>query len=538
MSGKRVAARQLTKSAPEDLSGSSDGEETASRDAAPIQERKISRPGGASAVARRAATISAMATPAALSNPFARACVPAAPAMVQQAGEERGAAAQDAFELERHLRGLNESFARSIREAIQAHCTADLSVFFAKYAEHLRTIQANYGGDRGAPQDGAKAGLTGLGALAPEAKEAQSFTFGSSAPKDEEKSFTFGGSASKEAKGFAFGGGASQEAKGFTVGGGAFKEEAKPFDFVRGAPKEEAKPFAFGGSALKEEAKPFTFGNSTPKEEVKPFAFGSSASQEAKGFAFGNSAPKEEAKPFAFGSSAPAVNVKPFTFGSGAAAPEAKPFTFGSGSSDAKPFTFGSGSSETKPFTFGGGAGQKEGDSALAASSAEPLKFSFSSQMPSFGGAATPTMGDDEDGIPEGEEESFAGDRTNTDLIRRGAGEEGEETLIEQRCKLYILEKESGWTDLGVAIVKVNQRGGDGEGRKSRLLARNEGSGRMAVNSWINGTVQTEHAPGKKELSIICVKEDGQLAKYLIRCKDADQAHALFGAITGAQQQP
>ncbi|KAK8847631.1 hypothetical protein IAR55_005490 [Kwoniella newhampshirensis] len=60
-------------------------------------------------------------------------------------------------------------------------------------------------------------------------------------------------------------------------------------------------------------------------------------------------------------------------------------------------------------------------------------------------------------------------------------GEEDEETVYQTRAKLYVSDKEAGWKERGVGILKLNVRRGDGLG--ARLVMRADGVFRLLLNS-------------------------------------------------------
>jgi hypothetical protein len=167
---------------------------------------------------------------------------------------------------------------------------------------------------------------------------------------------------------------------------------------------------------------------------------------------------------------------------------------------------------------------------------------------------------EEEEGIPAGEEASFSGDRTNTELIKTGAGEEDERTVIEQRIKLFMLEKggTGTWKDLGVCIVKVNEgsnlsasgeaeggvvRSDSGKNRhaggvsdtmapKRRILARSEGTGKVLLNSWLNATVHVDYVEGKNNFTLLAFNSsEGRPVQYLIRGKEVQQVKELYESI-------
>jgi hypothetical protein len=398
-----------------------------------------------------------------------------------------------------HTRGLNHSFIESVRAKLAKDPTIDLSSLFTQYQKHLNEIREKYGGvkkeEEGVSPEPVKFNFGAVGE-------------GKDAAGDKVKPFTFGSSITT-----------SVEEK---------RDAPKPFTFGQSIATAETKS-ATSTEEKSEALRPFTFGQNsfTPiststtntavaaATEMKPFTFGQVAT-ETKPLTFGQAA--TEAKPFAFGQTT--ADPKPFSFNA-----EAKPF--GPTEINAKPLAFNQSASESKPtFPF----------EAPTSSAGGKFQFSFGAPLPSFGqpstgGTATEPIeikGSDDEGIPIGEEDSFSNLRDN-ELIKTGVGEEDENSLSEQRCKLFIFEKEKGWTDLGVAIFKINQRKDDAD--KSRILARAEGSGRILINSWINVNTVCEHAVGKREFNLLCV-QDGRPARYLVRVKEPDEARLLAEKIT------
>lgn len=116
-------------------------------------------------------------------------------------------------------------------------------------------------------------------------------------------------------------------------------------------------------------------------------------------------------------------------------------------------------------------------------------------------------------------------------VIRTGAGEEDEECMAEARVKLFTFGEEKSWVDLGVAIFKVNKRKEAGTG-PNRILCRGEASGLLLLNSAITKEGTSVDWPGKKDVKITCVNQNGKLASYLVRNKEEATAKKLADAIT------
>lgn len=195
-------------------------------------------------------------------------------------------------------------------------------------------------------------------------------------------------------------------------------------------------------------------------------------------------------------------------------------FKFGQQKSDS-PFTF---PTLPKLPTFG--------SNSLGFGSENKTAFAFPFSTTSTAAPAVSEGGEEDESIPEGEQESFSGDRTNTALIKTGAGEEGEQSLQEARIKLFIFDRQQGWKDLGIGIFKINRQENGGESSKSRMLCRAEGSGKVLLNSAITKDLTCEYEAGKKDLSVVCLNHtDAKLAKYLIRVKEPSVAQSLYDCI-------
>ncbi|PJF19205.1 Ran-binding and NUP50 nuclear pore complex domain-containing protein [Paramicrosporidium saccamoebae] len=477
---------------------------------------------------------------------------------------------QEKPDYELQLRGLNHSFGESLRKRLESDPTADLTTLWKQYEKHLESIKIKCGKmEKPVPNVGS--GLSAAPAIAsggftfpaseavkPVTAAEPSVPFASMAAVTKEslgaaKSETTASNAVETSKpaGFSFGSTAVGPT-GFSFGAkptesSSFSFGAKPTestDFSFGAKPTESTGFSFGAKPT--ESTSFSFG--AKSTESSSFSFGTKPA-ESSGFSFGAQPTESDKSPFVdtkntettplaepISSSAKPTgssDAKPtelFSFGvkpteaASFGVPSTTSFSFGAKPTETfdKPATTASGTTQfsfSTPFSFNANAQPFEPKTE----DVKPFQFSFGAPQPSFGTPAQQTVdltGDDE-GIPSGEEESFTNVRTNMDLITTGAGEEDEETLAAERCKLFAFS--GGWTDLGVCIFKINKRS-DG---RSRVLARVEGSGKILLNSWIEKSVQVEWIEGKKEFSLICVSQDGKPAKYLVRCKEADLAKKL-----------
>lgn len=402
------------------------------------------------------------------------------------------------------IRGLNHSFTQAIKQKLEREPAADLAALFRQYESHWRTIAARY------PQ------ATGKSATAAppstQDKPAALATFAAKAGRTAAPS-TMDPDAGKPAPPFAFGAEINKPAGPFKFGTEA-DAPAQPFAFGTEARKPTAASTFGAEPAATPSKEPKSAGKPAPADKPAPFAFGASADKPS--LSFGQSSIKDTVN-------APAGSLPPFSF-----------TAFGTSNASAAspnpPAPVTAVPSTTSPFSFGGLT------SSSSAPAAAPFSFSFSTPMPSFSTQPAATAvaagaNDDEEGIPEGEEASFSGDRTNAELIKRGAGEEDEETLAEERIKLFTLEREGGgWKDLGIALAKINRSQSTD---KRRLLARSEGTGKVLLNTWIGGTAtKVDRIEGKRDFTLVCVGAEGKPAQYLIRCKEPSQAASFSAAIS------
>jgi len=161
------------------------------------------------------------------------------------------------------------------------------------------------------------------------------------------------------------------------------------------------------------------------------------------------------------------------------------------------------------------------GATSTPIAAAAPFAFSFGSS------AVAVEDNEEDEGIPEGEEESFQRSRSS-ELVRKGEGEEEEESLVEERSKLFQHDKSRGWIDLGIVIFKVNKS--TKEDGKARMLVRSESTGKVLLNAWINDGTLVDWASPKKEVMLTCMNQalqPAQLLRYLVRTKETTQAEAI-----------
>jgi len=142
---------------------------------------------------------------------------------------------------------------------------------------------------------------------------------------------------------------------------------------------------------------------------------------------------------------------------------------------------------ESKPFVFGAGSGLGTGGGfgALAAEGGSPAKLAAEGE----GGAAAAEGGDE---YQEEECQAEYKPVVQLDAVETKTGEEDEEVLYEQKCKLYRYDTESGeWKERGVGPVKLLRSKDNG---RTRLLMRQEKVLKIRANHIVMpGTELQEH---------------------------------------------
>ncbi|WVQ67788.1 uncharacterized protein L199_005993 [Kwoniella botswanensis] len=300
-------------------------------------------------------------------------------------------------------------------------------------------------------------------------------------------------------------------------------------------PTPESKTFSPSGSL--ENATPAKLGKFGPGGSQPQLAFGGAKS--SPGVAGGTPGTPAANKPssfgFGFGTSSsttappPASGGATFSFGSSSSTPAAAPTS----GSTAPTFSFGSNSSITsKPattapaFSFGNSTSTPAGTGTpsfsfgakpAATSTTTPSSgFSFAPYTPKpAGDAEGETAEGNADLPPENAEPSKNLAETT------GAGEEDEDTIVEQRGKLNKLESgEFKLQGLGQFKLKRSK-----DGKKRRLLMRTDGSGNvilnMSVNSSFNPTVDGPH------VKFLGFDNDGKPVPFALRVKNAEAAKKI-----------
>ncbi|KAK8864282.1 hypothetical protein IAR55_001528 [Kwoniella newhampshirensis] len=321
------------------------------------------------------------------------------------------------------------------------------------------------------------------------------------------------------------------------------KKATNLFSFAPSGPLHPSTPESktFTPSLTLENATPAKLGKFGPGGSQPQLAFGGAKTSPATG----TPGTPATAKPFSFGfgssagsgsTTSPATGAG-FSFGASSTLPAtstgtaAPAFSFGSSSATApKPaagtssFAFGSNSSTSTPSaTFGA----KPAEDALIPSSsapapAAPSGFSFTPFSPKPAEA------------PEGSggEPTAEVDATPSKNLAEtaGAGEENEDTVVEQRGKLNGLEgTEFVLKGLGQFKLKRTKENDSTGKKKRRLLMRTDGNGNvilnMAVSSSFRPSVDGSH------IKFLGFDQNGKPVSYALRVKNAQAASDLQKAL-------
>jgi nucleoporin NUP2 len=228
----------------------------------------------------------------------------------------------------------------------------------------------------------------------------------------------------------------------------------KPSSFSFGSGSGSGDPLSF--NVGQEHGPPGTAAAKPPT-----FSFGASSASSAKPIEASAETPK-----FGFGTTKPAselskpASTAPFSFGSSAA--PSSGFSFGQKAEGSAPsFSFGS-AAAGKPFSFTPTfSAPMSADASSTSLASAPAEGASGAAAAEDGDAAPPTS-----------------PRKNLAEVA-GAGEENEDTVLEQRGKLYRLEN-GKYEVVGLGVFKVKRSKDDG---KRRLLLRKDGSGHVALVS-------------------------------------------------------
>ncbi|AAW40748.1 hypothetical protein CNA01910 [Cryptococcus deneoformans JEC21] len=309
---------------------------------------------------------------------------------------------------------------------------------------------------------------------------------------------------------------------GFSFGTDSTKpKESSAFKFE--APKKSTSLFASSPatpakSAAGNEAAPlgkFGPGGSQPQLSFGAKAGTSPAANTTSSFNFNVGKPSTPAgagTSFSFGtSSSPSVAA-------GASTTSASVFG-GTSTRSAPTFSFGAttpSASSSSSFVFG--------KSPVVQPSGDAPKFGASLQpFGSTSSVSTPAPAVNESNT-EGEEATEPSSPSKNLASVAGAGEENEDTVIEQRGKLNRLE-DGEYKLEGLGQFKLKRTKNE-EDRKRRLLMRTDGNGNvilnMAVKSTFNPSVEGPY------LKFLGFNMDGKPTPYALRVKNAEAANTLL----------
>ncbi|KIS01153.1 hypothetical protein L804_01022 [Cryptococcus deuterogattii 2001/935-1] len=307
---------------------------------------------------------------------------------------------------------------------------------------------------------------------------------------------------------------------GFSFGTDSTKpKESNAFKFE--APKKSTSLFA---SSPATPAKSVTGNEAAPLGKFGP---GGSQPQLSFGAKAGTSPAASTTSNFTFNvgkSSTPAGAGTGFSFGtsssSAATAGASTTSAFGStGPGSAPTFSFGAttpSTSSSSPFVFG--------KSPVVQPSSDAPKFGASLQpFGSTSSVSTPAPTTNESNT-EGEDADAPTSPSKNLASVAGAGEENEDTVIEQRGKLNRLE-DGEYKLEGLGQFKLKRTKNE-EDKKRRLLMRTDGNGNvilnMAVKSTFNPSVEGPY------LKFLGFNMDGKPTPYALRVKNAETANTLL----------
>lgn len=314
----------------------------------------------------------------------------------------------------------------------------------------------------------------------------------------------------------------------------------KPFSFTSLAstgtpePKKTASLFAFGppgplhqktpesqtfspSSNVEAPSSPAGLGKFGPGGATPQLAFGG-----AKALGSGTPAVKHafgSQTGFSFGSS---VTVPGFSFGRtddpNKAATKSS-FSFGANPSDPAP----------KPIASAFAFGRRPSDDATNAPAtgfmfgASAPSFAFGTPTNSAGPSTKPSAQNSAEATPEPTEPS----KNLAEAV--GAGEENEDTVIEQRGKLFHLEEgKPALTGLGQLKLK-RAKAEEGGRRKRRLLMRTDGGGNVVLNMALSKTFNPSFE--SNTIRFLGFDQNGKPKTYILRVKTAEMATNLVEAI-------
>ncbi|SJM81910.1 uncharacterized protein ZBIST_0192 [Zygosaccharomyces bailii] len=334
---------------------------------------------------------------------------------------------------------------------------------------------------------------------------------------------------------------------------------AKPaFSFKKPISDNGTPVFTFGQTKSNDEQpkKPsfdFSFKPNTPStsetgENKSSFSFkfgeqkqlqNSSESNPKSVFSFGASntksetAKNSESKPaFSFG----AANVSSNTDKSSGAKPA---FTFGSSNSSGAPSFSFSKSNNNDTSTTTANAKENSGTSSGGFKFSLPFSQKPASQAsPSLpvstaskGQESKPEESKPEESKPEESKPEETGDEPSKPIEMQN-GEENEDSLFSQRCKLMTFNSETkAYDSRGVGELKLLQRKDDKS--KVRLLCRSDGMGNILLNtSLVKSFSYLPLTPESENLiKIPVVETEGKLVTYVVKFKQKADGRSLVKSI-------
>lgn len=114
--------------------------------------------------------------------------------------------------------------------------------------------------------------------------------------------------------------------------------------------------------------------------------------------------------------------------------------------------------------------------------------------------------------------------------LTKGPGEEDEDTLFEVRAKAMMSDNETkDWISKGVGRLRILKHSETG---KTRILMRQDPSGKIVINAALLSTIEYKYATPKSVLVAVAA-DTGTLVKYLIRVGKDEDAKELAKILEG-----
>ncbi|KAK9457204.1 hypothetical protein V1511DRAFT_155702 [Dipodascopsis uninucleata] len=162
-------------------------------------------------------------------------------------------------------------------------------------------------------------------------------------------------------------------------------------------------------------------------------------------------------------------------------------------------------------FSFGSNPSQITPSSSISESSAESAKPVES---------ANTEEGEDGDAAPK---------EAQINLAEKGPGEEDEDVAMEGRTRVYQYKSAeenkgtAGFVSIGVGPYRILTHS---KTKKSRILVRADGSGRILINIALRPNVEYKTGPGG-QVRVVDALADGKFVSYLLKLKTVDDAEKL-----------